>query len=72
MSGNIDFVPDLDDRNVFREVCSDFFVCAGWPPTGATINIEGGEFYSADNAVIMGNGSEREGEPNKMCIRDRV
>ena len=36
--------------------------------TGATINIEGGEFYSADNAVIMGNGSEREGEPNTINI----
>ena len=36
--------------------------------TGAKIYIEGGTFTSTDNAVIAGNGSAREGEPNTIVI----
>lgn len=36
--------------------------------TGATINIENGTFKATDNAVIAGNGTNREGEPNKFNI----
>lgn len=36
--------------------------------TGAEIYIEGGTFTSTDNAVIAGNGSAREGEPNVIFI----
>lgn len=38
--------------------------------TGASIIIEGGTFTSTDNAVIAGNGSERDGEPNTILIKD--
>ena len=36
--------------------------------TGAEIYIEGGTFTSKDNAVIAGNGSAREGNPNIIVI----
>lgn len=36
--------------------------------TGATININGGTYTATDNAVIAGNGSKREGEPNNITI----
>ena len=36
--------------------------------TGATINIENGTFEATDNSVISGNGTNREGEPNKFNI----
>ena len=36
--------------------------------TGAKIYIEGGTFTSTDNAVIAGNGSAREGNPNIIVI----
>lgn len=36
--------------------------------TGATININGGTFSAADNAVIAGNGSNRGGEANIINI----
>ena len=35
---------------------------------GAVINIKGGELSASDNAVIAGNGTNREGEPNKFNI----
>ena len=38
--------------------------------TGASIIIEGGTFTSTDNAVIAGNGSERDGDPNTILIKD--
>lgn len=36
--------------------------------TGAVINITNGTFTATDNAVIAGNGTNREGEPNKFNI----
>lgn len=36
--------------------------------SGAVINIEGGNLSAADNAVIAGNGTNREGEPNVINI----
>ena len=36
--------------------------------TGATINIKGGTFTASDNAVIAGNGTNRDGEPNTINI----
>ncbi len=36
--------------------------------TGASITINGGTFTSTDNAVIAGNGSARDGEPNTITI----
>lgn len=36
--------------------------------SGAVINIEGGNLSAADNAVIAGNGTKREGEPNVINI----
>ena len=38
--------------------------------TGASITVMGGTFTSTDNAVIAGNGSERDGEPNTILIKD--
>lgn len=35
---------------------------------GAVINIKGGKLSASDNAVIAGNGTNREGEPNKFNI----
>ena len=37
--------------------------------TGATIDIKNGTFIATDNAVIAGNGSNRQGEPNKITIK---
>lgn len=36
--------------------------------TGATITITGGTYKATDNAVIAGNGSKREGEPNNIVV----
>ena len=36
--------------------------------TGCTINISGGTFTAKDNIVVAGNGTNREGEPNKYTI----
>ncbi len=36
--------------------------------TGATIEIKDGTFSASDNAVVAGNGSNREGEPNIITI----
>lgn len=36
--------------------------------SGATVNIEGGDFKAFDNAVIAGNGTNRTGEPNVINI----
>lgn len=36
--------------------------------TGATINITGGTLNASDNAVVAGNGSKRDGEPNTINI----
>lgn len=36
--------------------------------TGAIVNISGGTLTARDNAVIAGNGTNREGEPNKFNI----
>lgn len=36
--------------------------------TGSTINIKGGTFSASDNSVLAGNGTAREGEPNKFNI----
>ena len=36
--------------------------------TGATIIIEDGVFSAADNSVVAGNGSDREGDANKITI----
>lgn len=36
--------------------------------TGATITINGGNFLAEDNAVIAGNGTERDGEANTIII----
>ena len=40
--------------------------------TGATITIEGGNFTAKDNAVIGGNGSERNGSANTIIINDGI
>ncbi len=37
--------------------------------TGATITINGGNFLAEDNAVIAGNGTERDGKPNTITIK---
>ena len=36
--------------------------------TGATLNVKGGTLSASDNAVIAGNGTRREGEPNTFNI----
>ena len=36
--------------------------------TGAVIDIRGGTYTATDNAVIAGNGSKRDGNPNKITI----
>lgn len=36
--------------------------------TGATITITNGKYTATDNAVIAGNGSKREGDPNTIII----
>ena len=36
--------------------------------TGAKITINGGTFKASDNAVIAGNGTKRDGEPNRITV----
>lgn len=38
--------------------------------TGCTIEINGGVYTGIDNAVIAGNGTNREGDPNHIIIND--
>lgn len=40
--------------------------------TGASIVIDGGTYTATDNAVIAGNGSVREGDPNTIEIKNAI
>lgn len=40
--------------------------------TGASIVIDGGTYTATDNAVISGNGSVREGDPNTIEIKNAI
>lgn len=71
--GGLFFKAGLKNEDVTFENCNVTGVegaIATSTLTGSTITIEGGTYTSSNNAVILTNGSVREGEPNTIYIMD--